>query len=106
MSDLDNEEIEATKKLQEKTAEEMFEELGYIRKQTILSENYSNENKKIIQFWKDKTISSIIKRDSDCIDYEFITMQELKAINKKCQELRLARLGEIMEIWKDIERIQ
>lgn len=123
MSDLDNEEIEATRLLKkfrkkeldemiksteksiqetckflkdnsfieykEKSADEMFEELGYRRKQTILSEKYCNENEKIIEFWKDKTISSIIKWDSVCIDYEFITMEELKAINKKCQELRM-----------------
>lgn len=98
MSDLDEEEVQATREMkqinkiispEEKSADELFEKLGYIRKQTILSENYCNENKKIIQFWKDKTIASIIKRDSDCIDYEFITMQELQAINKKCKELRM-----------------
>jgi hypothetical protein len=88
MSDLDNEEIEATKKLQEKSADEMFEELGY-RKINYPDANYSFLAEYVkatidITFYKDKTF-----RASDLGGIYWINMQELQAINKKCKELRM-----------------
>lgn len=88
MSDLDNEEYEATKSLKEKSADEMFGELGYrkLNRNEIKTDNYCNKNKNI-QFWRDKTISAIIiNEDNKSIDYSFISMQELKAIYKYCKE--------------------
>ncbi len=98
MSDLDDEELKATRILNgadKKTADEMFEELGYIKKcehkykqpdndgvtELIL---YRDEVKCLeIEFWNDKTISKSCR-----FDFSYITMQEIQAINKKCQELR------------------
>ena len=99
MSDLDDEELKATRILngvdkKKKTADEMFEELGYIKKcehkykqpdndgvtELIL---YRDEVKCLeIEFWNDKTISK-----SCGFDMSYITMQELQAINKKCEEM-------------------
>ena len=83
--ELDTEELNATKN-REKTADEMFEELGYTVKNgtgaMIYCEYYNKKTEDIIQFWGDKTIS---KYNEDETDY--ITIQELQAINKKCEEL-------------------
>lgn len=73
--------------IKEKTADEMFEELGYKVKRSNLPamfycEYYNKRTEDIIQFWNDKTISKYNEDESD-----YITMQELQAINKKCQEL-------------------
>ena len=69
------------------TADEMFKELGYtiIRLDTpatIYCEYYNKKTEDIIQFWDDKTISKYNEDESD-----YITMQELQAINKKVEEL-------------------
>lgn len=70
-----------------KTADEMFEELGYtIQKigngKMIYYEYYNKNTKDIIQFWYDKTISKYNEDESN-----YISMQELQAINKKVEEL-------------------
>ena len=79
--------------IKEKTADEMFEELGY-----MIDEN---ENEYFIEYRKQKeNCCKFIK--FDLIDKAFtsfyyiipdrqsyLTMQELQAINKKCKELRL-----------------
>ena len=93
MSDLDKEELEATRKMQsstetaEKTADEMFDELGYIKD---INNDYEIEYRRsdiYINFDKTK------KEFSKGIEYDNyygvkqITMQELKAINKKVKEL-------------------
>lgn len=70
-----------------KIADEMFEKLGY---EKVSDDKYSIEYREIldddlfeINFWKeDKTISKNYYRDMG-----YITLQELQAINKKCQEL-------------------
>ena len=100
--ELDDEELKATRKLNgadKSTADEMFEELGYkkiteheftepeygettelILYRLIL---YRDEVKRLdIEFWNDKSISKTCN-----YDVGYITMQELKAINKKCKEL-------------------
>lgn len=72
--------------MKNKTADEMFEELGY----EDLSNNivfgciclYGKYDKRI-GFYNDKTFDIY-----NCIDgTEYVTMQELKAINKKVEEL-------------------
>ena len=72
--------------MKNKTADEMFEELGY----EDLSNNigfsciclYGKYDKRI-GFYHDKTFDIY-----NCIDgTEYVTMQELKAINKKVEEL-------------------
>lgn len=100
MSDLDDEELKATRILngvdKKKTADEIFEELGYIKKCEHKYEQpdndgvtelilYRDEVKCLeIEFWNDKTISKSCELDFGCI-----TMQELQAINKKVEELGL-----------------
>lgn len=73
------------------SADEMFEELEYKILRNKEGERfhleYAKNNKDgdavAIQFWNDKTISKV---DSYNID-DYITMQELQAINEKCKEL-------------------
>lgn len=69
--------------MKEKTADEMFKELGYVRPKTnkywII---YKNFRKDIDFNLKYKTIEVEAEMESE----EF-NMQELQAINKKCQEL-------------------
>ena len=70
---------------EEKTADEMFEELAY--KKEIKSKElvYENENEdKIITFNSDK---KNITCNNFYDGYETINMQELQAINKKVKEL-------------------
>lgn len=116
MSDLDNEEIEATKKLNlkeqiefikkiansttkeeilqtikeleivnEKTADEMFEELGYVLKidneEEIIYLCIGNEDLDIRFFKKYKVIAGTPTY------YYFCDIPLLQAINKKCKEL-------------------
>lgn len=83
MSDLDEEEIEATKKLQELSADEMFDELGYKISKNNNKEIEFTYCEETINFWlKEKEVSKDIYGSID-----FITIDELKAINKKCKEL-------------------
>ena len=69
--------------IKEKTADEMFEELGYskIYDNEDILELYDkkNFNKKIVFYKNWKEVAKL---------YTFeISMQELQAINKKCKEL-------------------
>lgn len=73
-------------------ADMRFEELGYEkienRKDQVFHIEYAKydeqEDKSItIQFWNDESFDKI----NNFEEVEYITMQELKAINKKCQEL-------------------
>lgn len=84
---INDEEITVSEK--EKTAEEMFKELGYEKNEDIRTDlgcvyhirvkHYIyNEFPKIIFHNKFKSIS---------IQKDYISIQELQAINKKCQEL-------------------
>ena len=63
-------------------ADEMFESLGYKKLIGETTEVYklSRANKNIY-------FSKLIKRIKIDGEYDFIDMQELQAINKKCQEL-------------------
>lgn len=65
-------------------ADKMFDDLGYNKYEFDTYIDYlSRESSKGITFRKDMQLI-----DSHCgIGSEYITMQELQAINKKCQEL-------------------
>lgn len=83
--DLDKEELEATRKMG-KTADEMFDELGYKSGLTQwgglrLKKDYDNI---FIFNEENKSFYKTGEYDSAC---DNITMQELQAINKKCYEL-------------------
>ena len=79
--------------IKEKTADEMFEELGYKKIEEndnsilYLSEKTLWRTRKI-RFWKDdKVIFNDLLEDDKVISSVQIGMQELQAINKKCKEL-------------------
>lgn len=77
--DCDDEELKATK---EKSANEMFSELGYVKDETGEEIIYQLNQHEIVFY--------LSRKQFDCgcgIGREFITMQELKAINKKVEEL-------------------
>ena len=87
--DLDDEELNATRKLngvKELTADEMFERLGYYKDFDGIVYEYRKEcdgDLFKIDFWlEDKEVSKNYYREAGNI-----TMQELKAINKKVWEL-------------------
>lgn len=77
-------------------ADEMFEELGYEVSNSEFVEELNTTTNTIVDngyikiiFYNNKTMSI----DAD----DILNMQELQAINKKCQELRLD-----MKQWKEI----
>ena len=87
--------------MKEKTADEMFEELGYKKK-----------NLDIIfsRFWEEWENEDLAKTFSFNTEYETIditdenrygiTMQELQAINKKVEELRMDKVKNWVELSK------
>ena len=81
---INDEEIAVSKK--EKTADELFKELGYEKTRNNKDfELYKKNDYNIIDFERDDKRfykSAIYDTTSDGI-----TMEELQAINKKCQEL-------------------
>ena len=84
--DCDNEELEATKQMREKKADQIFEELGYTRAYKELCEGvdliiYTDErNYKEVYFNLDKKFYS-----TSCINENFVEISN--AINKKIEEL-------------------
>ena len=75
--------------MEEKTADELFEELGYKKENNPEVEiKYIKDENHIIRFWKNS--QSIIKQSEEGW-YMSITMQELQAINEKVKELRLGK---------------
>lgn len=65
-------------------ADKMFEELGYVKDETGEEIIYQLNQHEIVFYLNRKQF------DCGCgIGREFITMQELKAINEKVKELRL-----------------
>lgn len=74
--------------MKEKTADEMFEELGYKKfnkKHDFENIKYYKDDDNILYFdEKDKSFYKSGEYDEMCDD---ITMQELQAINKKVEEL-------------------
>ena len=91
MSDLDKEEIEATRNMQssaetaEKTADEMFDDEGmWLEDEDQCSMMRKNDDNKVININK-------LTREVDCFGYYTqetypITLNELKAIYKYCKE--------------------
>lgn len=71
-------------------ADEMFEELGYEKSYTQLKDTkYYKDDDNVIYF--KVSYKSFVKSgeyDGMC---DYITMQELQAINKKCKELRVVK---------------
>lgn len=65
-----------------KTADELFEELGYKK---IVGE--TTEVYKLSRANKNIYFSKLIKRIKIDGKYDFLDMEELRAINKKCKEL-------------------
>lgn len=63
-------------------ADEMFEKLGYKKQEGLREINYYCGNNEII-FYKDFKWFSCSKQE----EIDFINMQELQAIYKKCEEL-------------------
>ena len=90
MSDLDKEELEATRKMQssaEMSADEMFEELGYIKD---INDDYEIEYRRSNIYINFNRTNKKISKGIEYVYYygvKQITMQELQAINKKCYEL-------------------
>lgn len=81
--DCDEIETEATKTMGNKTADDMFDELGHVKDETGEEIIYQLNQHEIVFY--------LSRKQFDCgcgIGREFITMQELKAINKKCEELK------------------
>ena len=65
----------------EKIREHEFEETkGDVATELIL---YKNDNGTSIEFWDDKTISKIDNYSME----SYITIKELQALHKKCEEL-------------------
>lgn len=79
------------KPYEEKTADQMFEELGYEKKENGLHNvaRYKKDDDNIIYFREATKYSEadVHKSGEYCETCYGITMQELKAINKKCEEL-------------------
>lgn len=86
--DLDSEELEITRKLNEKTSDEMMEDLGYeIEEIGNGTEYYLDDGR------YEKEITILVNVDTNkpeiwIDDFNTITMEELKAIYKKCEEMR------------------
>ena len=72
-------------KINIKTADEMFLELGYIKEDNDYCEAFfiNKDNSVFIYFYKNKTIL-IADGYFEAVELD---LQELQAINKKCQEL-------------------
>ena len=84
--ELDTEELEATKN-REKTADEMFKELGYEKQENGLEIKYIEDSVVMgDKFHFEIFFSKISKLIGS---KHLLTMQELQAINKKVEELRM-----------------
>lgn len=81
--ELDDKELEATKN-REKTSDEMFEKLGYIYH---FENSYAKVYKKGCRQYNRQIAFNIKTKRIMCPYY--LSIQELQAINKKVQELRL-----------------
>lgn len=89
---LDDDELKATK---EKTADEMFDELEYIEH---FNTEYAECYRKDSSHCCNRQIGFNVLNKNVMVDY-YISQDELKAINKKCEELRMALKKE----WKEIK---
>lgn len=92
--DLDDDELEATRKLhgvgKEKTADEMFEELGYRKlNREEMKNRFEKEYFDLLECYYEKPthVSTVFYNDKTFDVISSKNMQELQAINKKVQEL-------------------
>ena len=76
--ELDNEELEATKKNREKKADDMFEELGFKRAEYNGSTHYEDLNNNYVSFDYELELFTC-----NC----YLGIKEIQAINKKIEEL-------------------
>ena len=67
------------------SADEMFEELGYENYEDLYSYNYYSRELDLLIILSTNSKEVHIRKDEDML--ASISMQELKAINKKCEEL-------------------
>lgn len=85
------EECEEKRKLKGIDADKMFEELGYKRTENRLHNvaRYKKDDDNVIYFCEatSYSVADVHKSGEYCETCYGITMQELKAINKKCEEL-------------------
>ena len=83
--ELDEQELQATRN-RKKTADELFKELGYKKSHTQLEDlKYYKDDDNVIYFrMRKKAFNKSGEYDGMC---DYITMQELQAINKKVEEL-------------------
>lgn len=86
--------------MKEKTADELFDDLGlWLERETPFDFEVKNDDDKVIKFNKER-------REIACFNYydgfEYLTLQELQAIIKKCQELGV----DIMMTPGDIDKLQ
>ena len=76
--------------MKEKTADEMFEELGYMKEENDYFIEYRKQKENCCKFIKfdliDKAFTNFYYVIPDRQSY--LSMQELQAINKKVEELR------------------
>ena len=71
--------------MKEKTAEELFEDLGlWLERETPFDFEVKNDDGKVIKF--DKARKEIACFDC-CGEFEYLTLQELQAIYKKAEKL-------------------
>ena len=85
--------------MKEKTADEMFEELGYKKvrdDERFIKYRKPYDNDYIVM---DKETKDFIK-NFDFAYWKAVNMQELQAINKKVEELRMARVKKIIQTIK------
>jgi hypothetical protein len=97
--DLDNDELKATR---EKSADEMFKELGYsfYDINSYYTELYTREYEKKTLMERGTRHQFIDFRlnKKELYVYNSINMQELQAINKKCKELRVVRMNDKLKV--------
>lgn len=92
----------------EKTADKMFEEMNYFKSEIITKvEGYKKTKGFIVKEINfDKQKKSLITRQFNLFNKKYedivLDMQELKAIYKKCEELRMALKKE----WKEIKNYE
>lgn len=73
--------------IKEKTADELFSELGYEKEERKYAEVFILRNKYFI-----KQIGFNKESIAIMTDVEFLSIYELQAINKKCKELRMGKV--------------
>ena len=83
---INNEEIAVSEK--EKTADDLFDDLGlWLERETPFDFEVKNDDDKVIKINKERKEIACFNYYDGYDGFEYLTLQELQAINKKCQEL-------------------